>query len=101
MSSHYRWDGDDLLLRCQLQPKAASDEICGLYGERLKIRITAPPVEGKANAQLIKLLSKAFKTPKGHITIEQGTQGRQKTVRIHAPQRLPEAALIDTTDQTL
>ena len=53
--SCFRWDGDDLILECHLQPAARSDDFAGLHGDRLKIRLTAPPVEGKANAYLMAL----------------------------------------------
>lgn len=43
MTSWYRWSGDDLILDCHLQPKASRDEFAGLHGDRLKIRLTAPP----------------------------------------------------------
>jgi len=72
-----------------LQPSAANDEIVGVHNNRLKIRITAPPVEGKANDHLIKWFSKLFKVPKGDIDILQGELGRQKTLRIRAPKALP------------
>ena len=58
--SYFRWDGDDLILECHLQPAARSDDFCGLHGDRLKIRLTAPPVEGKANAYLMAFLAKAL-----------------------------------------
>lgn len=86
----YRWDGEDLILDCHLQPKASSDEFAGLHGERLKIRLTAPPVEGKANAHLLAFLGKAFGVAKSHVSLESGELNRQKRVRIRAPQRLPE-----------
>jgi len=57
----------------------------------LKIRIQAPPIDGRANAALIELLAREFDVPKSAITIEQGELGRQKRVCIHAPKRLPEA----------
>ncbi|RYY02907.1 MAG: YggU family protein [Gammaproteobacteria bacterium] len=85
----YIWQGDDLILHCHLQPSAANDEIVGVHNNRLKIRITAPPVEGKANDHLIKWFSKLFKVPKGDIDILQGELGRQKTLRIRAPKALP------------
>jgi uncharacterized protein len=92
--AHYHWQGDDLILHCHLQPKASSDEIVGIHGDRLKLRITAPPVDGKANEHLIKWFSKIFKVPKGDIAILQGELGRQKTLRIKQPQLLPPSAAI-------
>ena len=87
-----RRDGDDLILTLRIQPKASRDEVCGAHGDAIKIRITAPPVEGKANAHLIKLLAKLFKVPKGQVTLVSGETGRDKLVRIHAPKAVPEWA---------
>ena len=81
---------DDLLLNLYIQPKASRDQIVGLHGEELKIAITAPPVDGKANAHLIKYLSKAFKVPKGDIVILKGQLGRHKQVKILSPRLIPE-----------
>ena len=78
-----------MILHCHLQPSAANDEIVGVHNNRLKIRITAPPIDGKANGHLIKWFSKLFKVPKGDIEILQGELGRQKTLRIRAPKALP------------
>lgn len=80
----------DLLLQLYIQPKASRDQIVGLHGEEIKIAITAPPVDGKANAHLTKYLSKAFKVPKGDIDIIKGQMGRHKQVRISAPKLIPE-----------
>jgi hypothetical protein len=87
--SYFRWDGDDLLLDCHLQPKASCDEFAGLHGERLKIRLTAPPVEGKANAHLLAFLADAFGVAKSRVHLVSGELNRQKRVRIELPQRLP------------
>ena len=86
----FRWDGEDLILDCHLQPKASKDEFAGRHGERLKIRITAPPVEGKANAHLLAFLGKAFGVARSQVTLESGELNRQKRVRIRAPRRLPD-----------
>lgn len=77
------------MLACHLQPGASSTAFAGAHGERLKIRIAAPPVDGKANAQLIAFLADAFDVAKQQVTIERGESGRQKSVRIANPKRLP------------
>ena len=90
MSAAYlQQDGEDLLLRLVLQPKASRDQFVGLLGDELKIAITAPPVDGKANAHLVKFLSKQFKVAKGAITVEKGLLNRHKLVRINNPKQMP------------
>lgn len=86
----WRREGDDLILTLRIQPKASRDEVCGEHGEAIKIRITAPPVEGKANAHLIQLLAKRFKVPKSRVTLISGESSRDKVVRIASPEELPE-----------
>jgi uncharacterized protein (TIGR00251 family) len=96
LSGYYHWQGDDLLLDCHLQPRASCDELAGLHGERLKIRITAPPVDGKANAHLIRFLAEQFGVPKNQVIIEQGELGRLKRVRIRAPKQIPAKLNLNT-----
>lgn len=90
--SHYRWDGDDLLLHCHLQPGARREGFAGLHGDRLKIRISAPPVEGRANERLIAWLAEQFGVPQRAVTLERGDTSRQKSVRIAQPAQLPAEA---------
>jgi len=99
--SWYRWQKDALLLFCHLQPQASRDEFAGQHGERLKIRIQAPPVDGKANARLIAFLAKRFGVVKGAVSIESGASGRQKTVRIEHPALLPPELSIASPEATL
>jgi len=89
------------MLFCHLQPKASRDEFAGQHGERLKIRITAPPVDGKANAHLIEFLAAQFAVAKQAVTIVSGETGRQKTVRIENPRQLPAALSIAPPSATL
>lgn len=84
-----RWDGDDLWLAVHVQPRAKRDEIVGVHGDRLKIRITAPPVEGQANAYLIRFLAECFGVPASAVELAAGTGGRDKRLRIRKPRRLP------------
>jgi uncharacterized protein (TIGR00251 family) len=85
----YRWDDKDLLLDLRVQPRASRDEFGEPLGNRLKLRLTAPPVEGKANAQLIRFLAAAFGVTKSRVHLESGASSRNKRVRIQAPERLP------------
>ena len=89
MANWYQWQNDDLVLDCRLQPKASSDEIVGDLGDELKIRITAPPVDGKANAHLTKFLAKSFGVSKSQVIIEKGELGRSKRIRIQSPVKIP------------
>ena len=85
----YRRDGEDLVLSLHIQPNASRDGIDGLHGDRLKLRLAAPPVDGKANAQLKKFPAAGFDVPRRQILIEAGEQGRRKRVRIRRPARVP------------
>jgi len=76
-----------LLLR--VQPKASRDEFAGPQDDCYRVRITAPPVDGKANAHLIGFLAKAFGVPKRAIVLEAGEASRTKRVRIVRPTRAP------------
>ncbi|TDQ37042.1 DUF167 family protein [Thiopseudomonas denitrificans] len=89
MTSYARLDGTDLVLQCHIQPGAKRSELAGEHGERLKIRLQAPPVDGKANAELVRFLSKLFAVPRNAITIESGELSRQKRVRIQNPVQWP------------
>lgn len=76
-------------LRIFLQPKASKDEIIGLHDDELKISITAPPIDGAANAHLLKFLSKQFKVAKTAIILEKGELNRHKQIFIPMPSILP------------
>ena len=87
--SFYSWQGKSLIINCHLQPRASKDEFVGLHGQSLKIRIKAPPVDGKANDYLMKFLAKQFGVSKRSITIISGGLSREKRIKIDEPQRIP------------
>ena len=76
-------------MNLRVQPRASKDEFVAPHGDHYKVRITAPPVEGKANAHLIKFLAKSFGVSRAQVTLETGESARNKGVRIRAPQKLP------------
>lgn len=86
----YRWDGEDLVINLKLQPKASTDAFAEVQHERMRVRITAPPVDGKANAHLATWLARQFDVPKSAVSIETGQASRSKRVRIRSPGRLPD-----------
>ena len=78
----FAWDGPDLILRLRVQPKAAKDGVAGLHDGALKVRITAPPVEGAANKHLAKFLAKELGLPKSAVSVEKGDKGKDKSLRL-------------------
>ena len=81
----------DAILKVYLQPKASKNEVVGPYRDGIKVKVTAPPVEGKANETLIRLLAKEFGTSPSCIEIIKGLHSREKTLRISGP--LPDKPL--------
>lgn len=83
MAAWCQQKGDQtIVLTLYIQPGAKSSEISGVHGEALKIRLAAPPVEGKANQALIRFLSEKLAIPKQAITLLSGETNRNKRVQI-------------------
>ncbi len=73
-------DGVSLLVAAS--PRASRTEVTGVAEGRLRIRVAAPPVEGAANAELVRFLARALGVPKGAVEVTAGAGGRRKTVRV-------------------
>ena len=86
----YRWDGADLILRIRVQPRSSREAIAGPEGDRLKVRLHAPPVEGEANAALIALIARSCGVARGQVALIRGRRGRDKDLRICVPRKLPD-----------
>lgn len=82
MSEWYRRNGDVLTLTLHVQPGAKRTDVAGLHGEALKIRLAAPPVEGRANEALLKFIAEFFGVPLRQVELKQGGQSRHKVVAI-------------------
>ncbi|HEB86172.1 MAG TPA: YggU family protein [Gammaproteobacteria bacterium] len=90
-ATFYYWQGKTLVLRLHVQPRASRDEFCGLYGDSLKVRITAPPADGKANRHLRKYLATVFQVPTSRVNLLRGASSRSKQFTIENPRQLPGA----------
>ena len=69
-----------LFLSVYIQPRSSRNRVAGLHGEAVKLCITAPPVEGKANQAVIKYLAGLFNIPKSALEIKSGQQSRSKKI---------------------
>ena len=74
--------GDDIIIRLHIQPRGSKDEITGIHGDALKIRVTSPPVDGAANSHIIELISKKLHIARSRIELVQGDRSRHKTIRV-------------------
>jgi uncharacterized protein len=89
-ASWLRRDGNDLVLTLHIQPNAKRTEFAGLHGDAMKLRLAAPPVDGKANAVLCAFLAEFCGVPKSAVTLVSGETSRTKRVRVEGV--APEAA---------
>lgn len=71
-----------LLLRVHIQPKASRTKIMGLYDGALKITVCAPPVDGRANREIVQFLAKKLKISKSDVRVKSGLQSRRKSLEL-------------------
>lgn len=93
MSEWYRRNGDVLTLTLHVQPGAKRTDVAGLHGEALKIRLAAPPIEGRANEALLKFIAESFGVPLRQVDLKQGGQSRHKVVAVTGSKVAPESLL--------
>ncbi|MDO4540758.1 MAG: DUF167 domain-containing protein [Syntrophomonadaceae bacterium] len=74
--------GGGVRFSVRVQPRASQSCACGVQGESLKIKLTAPPVDGAANSALIAFLAETLHIAKGNVSIVQGESGRNKVVQV-------------------
>lgn len=93
MAEWYRQNGDVITLTLHVQPGAKRSEIAGLHGDALKIRLAAPPIEGRANDALLKFLAGLFGVPLRQVELKQGGQSRHKVIMVQGSRVAPESIL--------
>lgn len=86
---------DGVIFKVTVQPKGARNEIVGLQGDALKIRLTAPPVGGAANKMCIEFLAKSLKVRKSDVEIIRGQSSRAKKIRVRSKTRRTVESLVE------
>jgi uncharacterized protein len=89
----YRRNGETITLALHVQPGAKRSEIAGLHGGALKIKLAAPPIEGRANDALLKFIAVLFAVPLRNTELKQGGQSRHKVVAVSGSKVEPESLL--------
>jgi uncharacterized protein len=84
-----RRDGERLSFRVRVTPRAAANAVGGERDGALLVRVTAPPVEGKANHAVVELLAEALDVPPSEVHVDRGAAARTK--RVSVPRRADAA----------
>ena len=90
--SYLRATAEGVTLALRVQPRASRTGFGDVLGDHRKLAVSAPPVDGKANAAVIKFLAKFFGVPKSSVRILHGETGKLKTVAIHGLELAPAMA---------
>ena len=82
MTSWLRAAGGEVQVDVLVQPRASREKIGPVHGDRLKLAVTAPPVDGEANAAVITLLARALDVARSALEVSAGASSRRKTIRV-------------------
>lgn len=93
MGGWYRADGTAFILTLHVQPGAKRSEVAGLHGDALKVRLAAPPIEGRANEALMRFVADQFAVPLRNVELVRGAQSRHKMVKVTGSEVSPESLL--------
>ena len=72
----------EITIKVKVEPRSSKSGIVGPYGDCLKVKLTSPPVDGKANKELIEVLAKEYRIPKKNVEIVSGHNSKNKTVKL-------------------
>lgn len=80
----------ELIIKIKVEPRSSRSGIMGRYGDALKVRLNSPPVEGKANNELIAVLANELGVKKKDVEIVSGRNSKNKRVRLKGIEKIPE-----------
>jgi uncharacterized protein (TIGR00251 family) len=93
MAVWYRSEEGNITLTLHIQPGAKRSEVVGLHGDALKVRLAAPPIEGRANEALLRFVADSFEVPLRQVELLRGAQSRHKMVKVTGSKVEPERLL--------
>ncbi|KUK83597.1 MAG: hypothetical protein XD97_0140 [Pelotomaculum thermopropionicum] len=73
---------DEVFFKVRVQPRASKNQLAGLYGDAVKLRLTAPPVDGKANEACRDYLARLLRVPRAQVEVVSGLTGRNKLIKV-------------------
>jgi len=88
--SFYQWQENDLLLKLHVQTRAKENNVSGIHGDTVKLKISAPPVDNRANQRIIDYIAKEFSVNKSDVKLISGQHHRDKRILIKQPVQLPD-----------
>jgi uncharacterized protein (TIGR00251 family) len=97
---HISETADGVTFSLHVQPKACRNEISGLSGNELKVRLTSPPVEGAANKLCQEFFAKLLRVAKSNVRIIAGEKSRHKTVTIRGTTKEAVLALLNNQSRS-
>lgn len=89
---------EGVLFTVHVQPRASRNEVCGVQGDELKLRLTAPPVEDAANRLCVEYIAKLLGIAKSRVSISSGAKSRHKTIKVTGITSAEILALLKSTD---
>jgi len=91
LAAPFRQTADGITIDIWVMPRSSRDSVGGIHGDRLKVAVSAPPVDGAANDAVCIAIAKAFSVPKSRVEVIFGHKGRQKTLAVCGDQALLSA----------
>lgn len=81
----HTYANNSLVLKVRVVPRASRSEVVGEFDRSLRVRVASAPVDGAANDELVQVIAKTFKVPRGSVEIVRGSSSRSKQVRVDCP----------------
>ena len=100
-NSAIRVSADRVTISLRVVPNASKSEFAGMRGDSIKVRLNAKPVDGAANKELIRFISKELRLPKSSISIVRGERSREKLVAVESIDQNTRERVVETLEKLI